>query len=114
MLRIFTLVIFLPLLAACSTVLLTPDMDLVKDESPDFQDGYKAGCYSGYVAGGSIVHKFRRDGERLTEAEYNKGWKKGYRQCKSDFREMCRSKALVSKADLYCEDVRQQGLDKEE
>jgi hypothetical protein len=114
MLRIFTLVIFLQLLGACSTLLMSPEMDLVKDESPEYQDGYKAGCYSGFVAGGSIVHKFKRNGSRFKEGDYKEGWKKAYRQCKDDFREMCKSKALVSKADLYCSDVKQQGLDKDE
>ena len=114
MLRIFTLMIILPLFGACSAVLMSPDMELVKDESLSYQDGYKAGCSSGFVAGGSLVHKFKRDGARIKEADYNQGWKKGYRQCKSDFREMCKSKAIISKADLYCADVKQQGLHKEE
>lgn len=103
------------LFAACSTVVLQPDMERVKDQPVAFQDGYKAGCHSGFVAGGSLVHSFSRDSQRILDDEqYALGWKDGYRQCKSDFREMCKSKALLSKADLYCSDVRQQGLDKEE
>ena len=115
MLRLFKLLIALQLLAACSTVLLSPDMEKVKDQPVAYQEGYEAGCHSGFVAGGSIVHNFKRDTNRLLEdANYNDGWKLGYRECKSDFREMCKSKAMISKADLYCSDVRQQGLDKEE
>ena len=103
------------LIAGCSTVILSPDMDRVKDKSPAWQEGYRAGCHSGFVAGGSLVHSFQRDTERsLKEEDYKGGWKQGYRQCKDDFREMCKSEAMVSKADLYCSDVRQQGLHKED
>ena len=94
--------------------MLKPDMDSVKDQSVAWQAGYKDGCNSGFVAGGSLAHSFSRDTQRNIEDEqYSSGWKKGYRQCKSDFRDMCKSDALVSKADLYCSNVRQQGLDKE-
>ncbi len=115
MLRLFTVPVVLYLLVACSTVLMSPDMDRVKDQPLAHQEGYEAGCHSGFVAGGSTVHSFKMDTARLREdEEYDDGWNQGYRECKSDFREMCKSKALVSKADLYCADVRQQGLDKEE
>ena len=103
------------LVGGCSKVILSPDMNRVKDKSAAWQDGYKAGCHSGFVAGGSLVHSFKRDTDRtLKEEEYKGGWKQGYRECKDDFREMCKSEAMVSKADLYCSDVRQQGLHKEE
>jgi hypothetical protein len=103
------------LLSGCSSPILSPDMNRVKGESLAYQDGYKAGCHSGFLAGGSLVHSFKRDVKRIGEDEqYKLGWKKAYRDCKSDFREMCKSKALVSKADLYCTDVWQQGLDEEE
>ncbi len=114
MLKLLTVFVVLPLLGACSTVMLKPDMAGVKDQPIAWQEGYKQGCNSGYVAGGSLVHSFARDTRRIIEDEqYNSGWKQGYRQCKSDFREMCKSDAVVSKADLYCSDVRQQGLDKD-
>ncbi len=114
MLRIFTVLVALLLFAGCSAVAMKPDMDSVKDQPLAYQDGYKDGCNSGFVAGGSLMHTFTRDTQRtLDDEQYNLGWKSGYRQCKSDFREMCKSDALVSKADIYCSDVRQQGLDKE-
>jgi len=115
MFRLISMLVVLQLFTACSKVILQPDMESVKDQPVSFQQGYKDGCNSGYVAGGSIVHGFTRDTNRALEDEpYRLGWKDGYRQCKTDFREMCKSDALVSKADLYCSDVRQQGLDKEE
>ncbi len=114
MLRKFSLFMALQLLAGCSTVVLNPDMERVKDQSLAYQQGYEAGCHSGFVAGGSQAHSFKRDTKRVREdEEYNEGWKRAYRECKSDFREMCKSKALVSKGDLYCSDVKQQGLHKE-
>jgi hypothetical protein len=114
MLRMIAVLVALFLFAACSRVVLQPDMERVKDQSLAFQEGYKAGCHSGFVAGGSLVHSFSRDSQRILDDEqYNLGWKDGYRQCKSDFRELCKSEALVSKADLYCSDVWQQELDKE-
>ncbi len=114
MLRLILTLIVLLLFAACSKVILKADMERVKDQPLSFQDGYKDGCDSGFVAGGSLVHGFKRDTARTLEDEqYRLGWKKGYSQCKSDFRDMCKTDAMVSKADLYCSDVRQQGLDKE-
>lgn len=115
MLRLFAVVAALFLFAACSRVVMQPDMERVNDQSAAFQDGYKAGCRSGFVAGGSLVHTFSRDSQRIRDDEqYKLGWKDGYRRCKSDFREMCKADALLSKADLYCSDVWQQGLDEEE
>jgi hypothetical protein len=114
MLRTVIVLIVLYFLSACSAVILSPDMERVKDEPPAYQEGYKAGCSSGYVAGGSLVHSFKRDSDRLLkDKNYDGGWKKGYSECKNDFREMCKSKAIISKGDLYCADVKQQGLDKE-
>jgi hypothetical protein len=115
MLRLFLLSIVLQLLTACSTVLIEPDMDSVKDLPLAYQQGYKEGCKSGYVAGGSLVHSFKRDTDRAqNDEQYRLGWKDAYRRCKADFRELCKSDAIISKADLYCSDVWQQGLDKEE
>jgi hypothetical protein len=115
MLRLFTVLVALQLFTACSNVIIKPDMESIKDQPVAYQDGYRNGCHSGFVAGGSLVHSFTRDTQRVLEDEqYKLGWKEGYRKCKADFREMCKSDALVSKADLYCSDVRQQGLDKEE
>ncbi len=113
--RLFLLSLLITILGACSTVMLSPDMDRVKDKSAAWQEAYSDGCHSGYVAGGSLVHSFKRDLDRLLKDEdYKGGWKQGYRECYSDFRELCRSEALVSKADLYCSDVWQQGLSEEE
>lgn len=113
--RLFLLFLVVTIIGACSTVILSPDMERVKDKSSAWQEAYSDGCHSGYVAGGSLVHFFKRDLERLLKDEqYKGGWKQGYRECKSDFRELCRSKALVSKADLYCSDVWQQGILEEE
>ena len=105
--------VFCVLFSGCSTVVLSPDMERVKDQSEAYQEGYSDGCHSGFVAGGSIVHFFRKDTDRqLNDAEYADGWKHAYRECKSDFRELCKSKKWISKSHLYCSDVRQQGLHK--
>lgn len=110
-----SIVLFSLLLGACSTVVLSPDMDRVKDKPASYQDGYRDGCHSGFVAGGSIVHFFEKDTKRqLEDNDYADGWKHAYRECKSDFRDMCKSKEWVSKSHLYCSDVRQQGLHKVE
>jgi hypothetical protein len=115
MFRLLLVLLVLHLLTACSGVILQPDMNRVKDQPLAYQQGYKEGCKSGYVAGGSLVHSFKRDTERaLQDEQYRLGWKYAYRQCKSDFRELCKTEALISKADLYCSDVWQQGLDEEE
>lgn len=115
MIKLFVSILFLLILNACSSVILKPDMDSVEGKSSAFKTGFKQGCTSGYLAGGSLVHSFRRDTNRMAEdQEYKDGWKHGYRYCKEEFREMCRSKEWISKSHLYCSDVRQQGLDKVE
>ena len=75
--RIFLLSLLL-ILGSCSKVILSPDMERVKDKPEAWQEGYNQGCHSGYVAGGSLVHSFKRDLERLLKDEdYKGGWKQG-------------------------------------
>lgn len=114
-LKTIFLIILYAFISGCSTVMLQPNMELVKEQSKVYQKGFKHGCNSGYVAGGSILHNFSRDSEKMAnDEEYKNGWKKGYRHCKDEFRELCRSEEWISKSHLYCSDVRQQGLDKDE
>ncbi len=109
---IYLVIIFI-FLNACSGVLLKPDMSRVADKSKAYRAGYKEGCNSGFVAGGYNLGMFSRDSERSrNDQEYNTGWKRGYKECKEDFRKMCREGGLLSEASLHCTDVRQQGLDK--
>jgi len=111
-------VLFLILLitsAACSKVLLKPDMSVVATETAPYQQGFEQGCQSGYVAGGYMLGNFQRDSRRAEDDEgYRLGWKKGYKDCKNEFRKMCRQGGLFSVASLHCADVRQRGLDKAE
>ena len=101
--------------AGCGKVLMKPDMSLVADQAPSYQEGYEQGCMSGYVAGGYNLGSFERDSERArNDEEYRLGWKKGYKVCKDEFRQMCREGGLFSSATLHCSDVTQQGLDKVE
>ena len=98
---------------ACSRILLTPDMSLVLAQTASYREGFEQGCRSGYVAGGYVLGRFQRDSSRAEDDEdYRLGWKRGYRDCKDEFRKMCMQGGWLSKASLYCSDVRQQGLDK--
>jgi len=100
-------------LTACSPIALKPDMSAVDDRSTAYQEGYQDGCHSGYVSGGSLYNSFKKDTDRLeTDDEYRLGWMKAYEVCKKEFRTMCKEQGVLSKATLYCSDVRQQGLDK--
>lgn len=108
-----SLLLVLALSAGCGKVLLKPDMSVVADQPAAYQDGYYEGCMSGYVAGGYMLANFQRSTERAkTEEDYRLGWKKGYKDCKNEFRKMCREGGLLSEASLHCSDVKQQGLDK--
>ena len=109
-LLLFTLVI---MTAACGKILLKPDLSVVADQTPSYQEGFEHGCNSGYVAGGYMLGSFNRDTQRAErDEEYRLGWKKGYKDCKNEFRKMCIEGGLLSEASLHCSDVRQQGLDK--
>ena len=95
--------------AGCGKVLMKPDMSRVEGESLSYQEGYEQGCMSGYVAGGYNLGSFERDTQRAQDdEEYRLGWKKGYKVCKDEFRQMCREGGLFSSASLHCGDVRQQ------
>jgi len=100
-------------LMACNPVALKPDMSAVDDRSESYQKGYQDGCHSGYVSGGSFYNSFKKDTARLeTDDEYRRGWMRAYDVCKKEFRTLCKESGILSKATLYCSDVRQQGLDK--
>ncbi len=88
-------------------------MSAVEGQSISYQQGYHDGCHSGYVSGGSVYNPFKKDTERLqTDDEYRLGWMRAYDVCKKEFRALCKGAGVLSKATLYCSDVRQQGLDK--
>ena len=100
-------------LSACTGPALKPDMSKVADQTTQYQEGFHDGCHSGYVSGGSLYNNFKRDSKRMKEDnQYRLGWNRGYKVCKDDFRDMCREGGVLSKATLYCSDVKQQGLDK--
>lgn len=76
-LKTIFLIILYAFISGCSTVMLQPNMELVKEQSKVYQKGFKHGCNSGYVAGGSILHNFSRDSEKMAnDEEYKNGWKK--------------------------------------
>lgn len=53
---------------------------------PSFQQGYKAGCDSGYVAGGHPYYRFNKDAGRYdADSLYRQGWEDGFRVCKGQY-----------------------------
>ncbi len=59
---------------------------------PDYSQGYGDGCDSGRKAGGSMFDQFKKDVRRYdSNHKYKEGWDDGYKECKSEEKEMMHS-----------------------
>ena len=59
---------------------------------PDYSQGYGDGCDSGRKAGGSMFDQFKKDVKRYdSHHKYREGWDDGYKECKSEEKEMMHS-----------------------
>lgn len=57
-----------------------------------FQEGYAAGCDSGYTAAGHPYYRYNKDLTRSrADQDYNDGWQAGYDACKSSYESTRRS-----------------------
>lgn len=55
-------------------------------QPPEYQDGFLAGCGSGYVAAGHPYSKFAKDVRRYeAESLYRQGWDDGMTVCRADY-----------------------------
>ena len=53
---------------------------------PGYQEGFAAGCDSGYVAAGHPYYRFRKDPSRFAADEmYRQGWNDGFATCKGKY-----------------------------
>lgn len=86
---------FFSLLALFSSVLFVPgcaapvnsvtDMN-TKGQPPAYVEGYRAGCGSGYVAGGHPYASAAKDVNRyLSDQVYKVGWDDGFATCKGRY-----------------------------
>jgi len=59
---------------------------------PDYSAGYGDGCDSGKKAGGSILDQFKKDVRRYdSNHKYREGWDDGYKECKSEEKQLMHS-----------------------
>jgi len=81
---------------------------------PEYSQGYGDGCDSGKKAGGSLFDQFKKDVNHYDNShKYREGWNDGYRQCKSEEKQLEQSIENSSRdaaiRDSY--DSPQRGLD---
>lgn len=70
---------------ACTATLVNPRIP--PPGTPDFRDGYFAGCPSGYADAGRDGYEqaYRKDPARYaTEPDYRQGWDHGHNACYED------------------------------
>lgn len=77
------------LVAVCAVILVTGCQSTttrVPPGPPDYQDGWAAGCDSGYVAAGHPYYQWRKDVARFgADKTYAQGWEDGFRTCKGKY-----------------------------
>jgi hypothetical protein len=66
---------------ACAT-----KMNQVPAGPPEYQQGFLAGCDSGYVAAGHVYYRWNKDVSRYPSDElYKQGWDDGFQTCKGKY-----------------------------
>ena len=59
---------------------------------PEYSQGYGDGCDSGKKAGGSLFDQFKKDVNQYDNShKYREGWNDGYKQCKSEEKQLEKS-----------------------
>jgi len=64
----------------------------VRDQPLPYQEGYRAGCDSGYVAAGHPYYRFNKDPGRFgSDTLYGQGWSDGFAVCKGSYESIGRA-----------------------
>ncbi len=59
---------------------------------PEYSQGYGDGCDSGKKAGGSMFDQFKKNVNRYdNNHKYREGWDDGYKECKSEEKQIMKS-----------------------
>lgn len=70
----------------CSTKLGSNEMRMTQGQPPEYADGFKNGCDSGYVAAGHPYYRASKDVRRMIDDKfYGMGWNDGFTQCKGSY-----------------------------
>ncbi len=73
------------LLSGCAALQET-DMYGVQDQPIGYQEGYRGGCNSGFVAAGHPYYRFTKDAGRFgSDGLYRQGWQDGFATCKGKY-----------------------------
>lgn len=73
-------------LVGCATKAGSRDMQMTVGQPPEYADGFRDGCDSGYVASGHPYYKAKKDVQRsLDDKLYAMGWNDGFANCKGNY-----------------------------
>lgn len=82
---VFIFLCFL-LITSCATSMQAVDQTVGSHQPPEYKDGFKDGCDSGYVAAGHPYYRFRKDISRFNgNGLYKQGWNDGFSVCKGKY-----------------------------
>lgn len=79
------LIVLVVLLAGCASQQLQGERQAVAGQPVAYQDGYVAGCSSGYKAAGNPYFAFQKDLTRMADQLYGQGWGDGFAVCKGKY-----------------------------
>lgn len=80
------------LLAGCVTNPNSPEMRMTRGQPPEYADGFRNGCDSGYVAAGHPYYRASKDVRRMLDDKlYAMGWNDGFAQCKGSYESIQRT-----------------------
>ena len=95
---LFTLTAAVTLIWGFTGCASTADNMRAQGYGPEYSQGYGDGCDSGKKAGGSLFEQFKKDVNHYDNSyKYREGWSDGYRQCKSEEKQLERSIANASR-----------------
>ena len=78
--------ICLLMISGCATTIKQVDREVGVGQSPEYKQGYGAGCNSGYVAAGNHYYKFTKDVTAYSANQvYKQGWDDGFTVCKGKY-----------------------------
>ena len=86
--RMLVLALFTASLAvsSCATKSGSNQMRMTQGQPPEYADGFKSGCDSGYVAAGHPYYSASKDVRRMMDDKfYSMGWNDGFAQCKGSY-----------------------------
>lgn len=90
--KVFSIAVLLIVVTGCATRSGSGEMQMTRGQPPEYADGFKSGCDSGYVAAGHPYYRASKDVRRmLDDKAYAMGWNDGFAQCKGSYESTSRA-----------------------